>query len=186
MNAKTKALWVFSIFLVISAFVFFPSVASLLMLLAAVASIPVPKMQTFFAQRGLKGPVKVVFIVVLFVASCFLAPTSRVPSSDAVLESPAVTASSTPEPTPTPTPTPTSTPTLTPTPAPTPTSTPTLTPTPDPDPSQPVQASRKIYITPTGKKYHYDPNCNGGTYIESTLDAALERGLTPCAKCAGG
>ena len=40
-----------------------------------------------------------------------------------------------------------------------------------------------IYVTPTGKRYHYDANCNGGTYIESTLAAALGRGLTPCQKC---
>ena len=46
--------------------------------------------------------------------------------------------------------------------------------------------SRTVYVTPTGKRYHYDGNCNGGTYIESTLDQALARGLTPCKKCAGG
>lgn len=46
--------------------------------------------------------------------------------------------------------------------------------------------SRTVYITPTGKRYHYDNHCNGGTYIESTLDEALARGLTPCQKCAGG
>lgn len=40
-----------------------------------------------------------------------------------------------------------------------------------------------IYVTPTGKRYHYDSSCNGGTYIESTLAAALGRGLTPCQKC---
>lgn len=40
-----------------------------------------------------------------------------------------------------------------------------------------------IYITKTGKHYHYDPNCNGGTYYESTLEEALSRGLTPCDKC---
>lgn len=40
-----------------------------------------------------------------------------------------------------------------------------------------------IYITPTGKRYHYDSSCNGGTYIESTLEEALRRGLTPCNKC---
>lgn len=45
---------------------------------------------------------------------------------------------------------------------------------------------RTVYITPTGKKYHYDNNCNGGTYIESTMSEALSRGLTPCKKCAGG
>ena len=46
--------------------------------------------------------------------------------------------------------------------------------------------SRTVYVTPTGKRYHYDNSCNGGTYIESTLDKARSRGLTPCKKCAGG
>lgn len=68
-----------------------------------------------------------------------------------------------------------------PTPTPTPTPAPTPKPTPTPTPSQ--TTGHKIYVTKTGKKYHYDPNCNGGTYYESTLDAALARGLTPCAKC---
>lgn len=45
---------------------------------------------------------------------------------------------------------------------------------------------RTVYITPTGKKYHYDNNCNGGTYIPSTLAEAQAMGLTPCKKCAGG
>lgn len=44
--------------------------------------------------------------------------------------------------------------------------------------------SRTVYITPTGKRYHFDSNCNGGTYIPSTLQEALRRGLTPCNKCA--
>jgi len=42
---------------------------------------------------------------------------------------------------------------------------------------------RTIYITPTGKRYHYDPSCNGGTYLPSTLAEAKARGLTPCQKC---
>lgn len=46
--------------------------------------------------------------------------------------------------------------------------------------------SRTVYITPTGKKYHYDNNCNGGTYSPSTLAKAQAMGLTPCKKCAGG
>lgn len=45
---------------------------------------------------------------------------------------------------------------------------------------------RTVYITPTGKRYHYDNNCNDGTYIPSTMDEALAKGLTPCKKCAGG
>jgi len=42
---------------------------------------------------------------------------------------------------------------------------------------------RTIYITNTGEKYHYDNNCNGGTYFSSTLNEALRLGLTPCSKC---
>lgn len=45
------------------------------------------------------------------------------------------------------------------------------------------QNSRTIYITRTGKRYHYDSHCNGGTYYASTLEEALSRGLTPCKKC---
>lgn len=44
---------------------------------------------------------------------------------------------------------------------------------------------RTVYITKTGKRYHYDDSCNGGTYIASTLSEAISRGLTPCQKCIG-
>lgn len=40
-----------------------------------------------------------------------------------------------------------------------------------------------VYVTKTGKRYHYDNHCNGGTYYLSTLSDALARGLTPCNKC---
>lgn len=40
-----------------------------------------------------------------------------------------------------------------------------------------------IYVTKTGKKYHYDSSCNGGTYYEATLAEARGRGLTACEKC---
>lgn len=43
--------------------------------------------------------------------------------------------------------------------------------------------SRTVYITKTGKKYHYDSHCNGGTYYASTLDKAVSMGLKPCEKC---
>lgn len=52
--------------------------------------------------------------------------------------------------------------------------------------SAPQQTSRTVYVTPTGKRYHYDNHCNDGTYIASTLDKAQSQGLTPCKKCAGG
>lgn len=40
-----------------------------------------------------------------------------------------------------------------------------------------------IYVTETGKRYHYSGTCNGGTYYEATLAEAMGRGLTPCDKC---
>lgn len=40
-----------------------------------------------------------------------------------------------------------------------------------------------IYVTETGKRYHFDSTCNGGTYYEATLAEATGRGLTPCQKC---
>ena len=50
-----------------------------------------------------------------------------------------------------------------------------------------IDASKKaVYITPTGKRYHYDSKCGNGTYIKVTLREALNRGLTPCKKCVHG
>lgn len=42
---------------------------------------------------------------------------------------------------------------------------------------------QKIYVTKTGKRYHYDSSCNDGTYYEASLAEAMGRGLTPCEKC---
>ena len=42
---------------------------------------------------------------------------------------------------------------------------------------------RWVYITKTGKRYHYSNSCNGGTYYAATLEEVLRRGLTPCQKC---
>lgn len=41
-----------------------------------------------------------------------------------------------------------------------------------------------VYRTPTGKKYHLDPQCGGKNSFEITLDEAKKAGLTPCSKCA--
>lgn len=43
-----------------------------------------------------------------------------------------------------------------------------------------------VYITPTGKRYHLSPDCAGKNKIESDLDEAASKGLTPCKKCADG
>lgn len=53
-------------------------------------------------------------------------------------------------------------------------------PAPDPEPQSPT-----VYVTKSGKRYHYSSSCNGGTYYESTLEQAQKRHLTPCEKCVG-
>lgn len=67
--------------------------------------------------------------------------------------------------------------------------TPAVEPAAEPEtPAQPEQAvpkSRTVYVTATGKCYHYDRHCNGGTYFESDLDSAQRQGLKPCKKCVG-
>ena len=55
--------------------------------------------------------------------------------------------------------------------------------TPGTTTTQPDNAKKTVYVTATGKKYHYNSTCNGGTYYASTLAEALDRGLTPCSKC---
>ena len=42
-----------------------------------------------------------------------------------------------------------------------------------------------VLITPTGKKYHR-MKCGNGSYNTTTLQEAINRGLTPCEKCYGG
>ena len=44
--------------------------------------------------------------------------------------------------------------------------------------------SRTVYITPTGKRYHYSSTCGGKNSTATTIDNARARGLTPCKKCA--
>ncbi len=43
---------------------------------------------------------------------------------------------------------------------------------------------KSVYRTPSGKKYHFDPDCGGKNSYQTTLDAAKSSGLTPCKKCA--
>ncbi len=46
------------------------------------------------------------------------------------------------------------------------------------------EKSRTVYITPTGKRYHFSSTCGGKNSFDVTLDEAENRGLTPCKKCA--
>ena len=56
----------------------------------------------------------------------------------------------------------------------------------DPPVTQPPQNPENqitVYITNTGKKYHYANPCGNGDYYPTTLDQALQQGLKPCGKC---
>lgn len=46
-----------------------------------------------------------------------------------------------------------------------------------------ADASSVVYITPTGKKYHFNSGCAGKNSVETTLAEALDKNLTPCKKC---
>ena len=52
-----------------------------------------------------------------------------------------------------------------------------------PDNTHSPASGNEVYITKTGKKYHYDGNCGNGTYYLTTLEDALRLGLEPCEKC---
>ena len=43
---------------------------------------------------------------------------------------------------------------------------------------------KSVYRTPSGKRYHFDPDCGGKNSYQTTLDTAKSSGLTPCKKCA--
>ena len=44
--------------------------------------------------------------------------------------------------------------------------------------------SRTVYITPSGKKYHFDPDCGGKNSFSTTLNQAIKSGKDACKKCA--
>ena len=61
--------------------------------------------------------------------------------------------------------------------------TPTKPEQPQTTPTQPEDTSRLVYITPTGKRYHYSKACAGKNATESTINKAEKKGLTGCKNC---
>ena len=45
------------------------------------------------------------------------------------------------------------------------------------------QKTITVYITPSGKKYHYSLDCAGENARSVTITEAKEQGYTPCEKC---
>lgn len=73
---KRKWMWILSGFLFLSALIFFPSWASVIMLVAAIIAVPHEKVASFLASRGLKGAVKGVLLAVMVVAAAMLVPSA--------------------------------------------------------------------------------------------------------------
>ena len=69
-------LWVLTIFMIISALVYFPSVASIIMLLFAAIAIPLEPVRNFWKEKRLFGLTKGILLTVLFFVSVGMAPTS--------------------------------------------------------------------------------------------------------------
>ena len=63
---------------------------------------------------------------------------------------------------------------------------PEATPSPTPELPEPTPDARGCYITPTGKRYHFDKECAGPNAIPITVGDAVARGYTPCKTCSGG
>lgn len=49
--------------------------------------------------------------------------------------------------------------------------------------SESPQYSSTVYITPTGKRYHYSKSCAGKNGSSVTISKAKSSGYTPCKKC---
>lgn len=68
------ALWVLTVFLVLGALTFLPSVSSVLLMLCAMVAVPVERMQRLLESWKLGGSVRFVLLAVLFVLATVLAP----------------------------------------------------------------------------------------------------------------
>lgn len=133
-----------------------------------------------------KNPIKFCFIS-LVLAFCFVVCTVMLNSSENDIPAPTatpiitVTPSNKPTVTPTVTPTPIATPTVA------PTAIPTVAPTKEPIAQineEPETTSTTVYITETGKAYHYS-GCSSlkKSKIAISLDKAESQGYKPCQKC---
>ena len=210
--------WILTVFMVISAIVFFPSVSSVLCLLFAVLAAPVKSLQRFWKyQVKLRGGGKALLMKALVIGAALTAPLEPAPQApaeddrqqeiqetvpeepDASSQGQTVSQDASSETAPEDPQTPAEQAPVLPAEEATQPSAETPPDIPEapseepaqslPEPETPavsVPQGRTIYVTATGKRYHYDNNCGRGTYYPATMEEALARGLTPCEKCAGG
>lgn len=170
MKKSTGIWWAVSAFFFLSAVVFCPSWASLLLLLAGLISLPITPVRDFLSSRGLRGGVKIAVVVALLIAGAMIAPAGD--STEVIMppETPETTASS---------PVPASTPSPSPEPTPQPTPEPTPAPTPTAEPQELM-----VWISQNGSRYHRDADCSGmNSPTQVTLTEAQSMGLTACGRC---
>lgn len=166
---KNKIMWALTVFMGLSCIVFFPSIASIIMLIFAVIAVPIAPWQEFLHGVGLRGWLKGVVLCTAFVGAIIVIPPNETADVPAPSEQPSysgtlpskkpvetespeqdrgIPTQSEPAPseelTPEPTEAQTVNPTPEPTPAPTqtqaPTAAPTVAPTPEPTPEpQPIR-----------------------------------------------
>ena len=75
MKKKNIASWIFSVFFLISCFVFIPSIASIVMLFVALLLAPISQIQKIRNKIFPKKWLRTLLLVVLIFASVILAPT---------------------------------------------------------------------------------------------------------------
>lgn len=173
----------FSVFLLLSSLMFFPSLTSLFCLPAGLILLPIPAIQNVLNQTFLsKRSLKIATVAGLFILALgFYNPETTPTDADLPSPTPTATITCTAEPTATPTAEPTATPTAE------PTATPTVEPTAEPaaEPAPVAEESQeKVWISKTGKRYHSNPSCSGmKSPREITLEEAKRRNLNPCQNC---
>lgn len=197
--------WIATGFFVVSALVFLPSLASGLLLAAAILSAPLPALDEMIREKfHLKKTARIAIVTIIFFAAAMMTPAAELSRANA----PAAPTQSATSQTQLPISQVPSDDTKTdPQPDPEPTVVPATEPTPEPPqeaavepatPSQPVEETPvytppatndqgyTVYITNTGSKYHR-AGCRHlkDSQIAININDAIAQGYTACKNCGG-
>lgn len=190
--SKNTVLWVLTVFFALTFLVYLPHIASFISLALAVVLAPITKWQNILG-KFLKGKLKVLVAVVLFVLTFIAVPTNETTNSDIPPETVAVFAEETTdvaeETTIEATVAPTTEPPTEPTEPPTePTEPPTE---PTEPPTEPTEDEGWDYVLNTNtRKFHY-PSCSSAKDIKAsnrrdyhgTREDVIAMGYKPCGRC---
>lgn len=79
---KKYGMWILSVGMLLFGIAFMPSIASLIFIIGGLAALPIAPLQEFLRSKGLKGAVKGVFVAVLFLVGCVMAPSDSTDKAD--------------------------------------------------------------------------------------------------------